>query len=214
YKETITKSVESEGKFVRQTGGHGQFGHVWVELEPGERGSGLEFINRLKGTAIPKQYVPAVEAGIKEAMETGVLAGYPVVDIKATLYDGSYHEVDSSEIAFKMAGSLALKKGVTKAGPVLLEPIMKLEVVTPEQFMGDVIGDLNSRRVHVESIETQGEMATIYAHIPLAETFGYATSLRSMTQGRATHSIEVYRYQELPAALVAKVIDKEGAENA
>ncbi len=210
YKETITRPVRAEGRFVRQTGGHGQYGHVWLELEPAEQGSGLQFANRIRGTAIPKQYIPAIESGIKEAMETGVLAGYPVVDIKATLYDGSYHEVDSSELAFKVAGSMALKNGVAKAKPILLEPIMKLEVVTPEQFLGDIISDLNSRRAHIESIETQGEMSTIYALIPLAETFGYATSLRSKTQGRATHSMEFYRYQELSAELVAQVTDKAG----
>lgn len=207
YKETITRPVRVEGRFVRQTGGHGQYGHVCLDLEPVERGSGLQFVNRIRGTAIPKQYIPAVEAGIKEAMETGVLAGYPVVDIKATLYDGSYHEVDSSELAFKMAGSMALKEGVAKAKPILLEPIMKLEVVTPEQFLGDIIGDLNSRRAHIEAIETHGEMSNMHALIPLAEIFGYATSLRSQTQGRATHSMEFYRYQELPAALVARVAD-------
>jgi elongation factor G len=211
YKETITSPVQAEGRFVRQTGGHGQYGHVWLELEPAERGSGFQFTNRLKGTAIPKQYVPAIESGIKEAMATGVLASYPVVDIKVTLYDGSYHEVDSSEIAFKMAGSMALKKGVAKAKPVLLEPIMKLEVVAPEQFLGDIISDLNSRRAHIESIETRGEISAIYALIPLAETFGYTTSLRSATQGRATHSMEFSRYQEMPAELVTQVADTVGS---
>lgn len=200
--------VKAEARFVRQTGGHGQYGHVCLELEPAERGSGLQFVNRIRGTAIPKQYIPAIEAGIKEAMATGVSANYPVVDIKATLYDGSYHEVDSSELAFKMAGSMALKKGVAKAKPVFLEPIMKLEVVTPEQFLGDTISDLNSRRAHIESIETHGEMSTIYALIPLAESFGYTTSLRSATQGRATHSMEFYRSQELPAELVSQVSDE------
>ncbi|MBI3040682.1 MAG: elongation factor G, partial [Chloroflexi bacterium] len=208
YKETITMPVKAEARFVRQTGVHGQYGHVCLELEPAERGSGLQFVNRIRGTAIPKQYIPAIEAGIKEAMATGVSANYPVVDIKATLYDGSYHEVDSSELAFKMAGSMALKKGVAKAKPVFLEPIMKLEVVTPEQFLGDTISDLNSRRAHIESIETHGEMSTIYALIPLAESFGYTTSLRSATQGRATHSMEFYRSQELPAELVSQVSDE------
>ncbi len=211
YKETITKPVQAECKFVRQTGGHGQYGHVCLELEPAERGSGLKFENHIRGNTIPKQYIPAIESGIKEAMETGVLASYPVVDIKATLYDGSYHEVDSSELAFKMAGSMALKSGVAKAKPVILEPIMKLEVVTPEQFLGDIIGDLNSRRAHIESIETHGDTSTIHTLVPLAETFGYTTSLRSQTQGRATHSMEFYRYQELPAALVAQVTDKVGS---
>ncbi|GAI53987.1 unnamed protein product, partial [marine sediment metagenome] len=162
YKETITVPVRAEGKFVRQTGGHGQYGHVWLELEPMKRGSGFQFINRIKGATLPRQYIPAVEIGIKEAIETGVLAGYPVVDIKATLYDGSYHDVDSSELAFKMAGSMALRKGVTKAKPALLEPIMKLEVATPEQFLGDIIGDLNAKRGHIENIEAQGEMYIIH----------------------------------------------------
>lgn len=205
YKETITIPVRVEGKFVRQTGGHGQYGHVCLELEPVERGSGFQFVSRVKNGAIPKQYIPAVEIGIKEAMETGVLAGYPVVDIKATVYDGSYHEVDSSDIAFKLAGSVALKDGVAKAKPVLLEPIMRLEVVTPEQFLGDIIAALNSRRGRIESIETQGEMRVVHSLIPLAETFGYATSLRSLTQGRATHSMEFYRYEELPAELVDEI---------
>jgi len=205
YKETITIPVRVEGRFVRQTGGHGQYGHVCLELEPVEHGSGFQFVNRVKNGAIPKQYIPAVEVGIKEAMETGVLAGYPVIDIKATLYDGSYHEVDSSDIAFRMAGSMALKDGVAKAKPILLEPIMRLEVVTPEQFLGDVIGALNSRRGRIEAIETQGEMRVVYSFIPLAETFGYATSLRSLTQGRATHSMEFYRYEELPAELVDEI---------
>ncbi|MFC1939372.1 elongation factor G [Chloroflexota bacterium] len=211
YKETITKPVRAEGRFVRQSGGHGQYGHVCLELEPAERGSGLQFFNRLKGAAIPKQYVPAIESGIKEAMETGVLANYPVVDIKATLYDGTYHEVDSSELSFKMAGSLALKNGVAKAKPVLLEPVMKLEVVAPEQFLGDIIGDLNSRRAHIESVETHAQMSTIHAFIPLAEAFGYTTNLRSQTQGRATHSMEFHHYQELPGELVAQVTGKAGS---
>ena len=205
YKETITIPVRAEGKFVRQSGGHGQYGHVRIELSPGERGSNFQFVDEVKGGVIPRQYIPAIEAGIKDAMQTGVLAGYPVVDVKATLYDGSYHEVDSSDIAFRMAGSLALKNGVAKAKLVLLEPIMKLEVVTPKQFLGDIIGGLNSRRGQIEAIETQGETCIIRSVIPLAESFGYATALRSLTQGRATHSMEVYRYQELPARLVDEI---------
>jgi len=208
YKETITAPVQAEGKFVRQTGGHGQYGHVWLKLEPMKRGSGFQFIDHIKGTTIPKQYIPAVELGIKEAIETGVVAGYPVVDIKATLYDGSYHEVDSSEPAFKMAGSMALRKGVMKAKPALLEPIMKLEVATPEQFLGDIIGDLNSKRGHIENIETQGEMYIIHCFVPLAETFGYATRLRSLTQGRATHSMEFSQYKELPAELTDEITEQ------
>jgi elongation factor G len=205
YKETITAPVQVEGRFVRQTGGHGQYGHVRLELEPLGRSGGFQFVNSLKGGIIPRQYIPAVEAGIKEAMETGVLAGYPVVDIKATMYDGSYHEVDSSEIAFKMAGSLALRNGVRKAKPVLLEPIMKLEIVAPEQFLGDIIGDINSRRGHIEHIDAQGDVYVIQCLIPLVETFGYATRLRSLTQGRATHSLEYYKYRELPSELTEEI---------
>jgi len=205
YKETITMPVRVEGKFIRQTGGHGQYGHVCLEFEPGERGTGFQFVGRVKSGAIPKKFIKAVETGIKEAMGSGVWAGYPLVDIKATLYDGSYHEVDSSELAFKIAGSMALKNGVIKAKPTLLEPIMKLEVVTPEEFLGDIIGDLNSRRGRIEAINTRGEICAIHAFIPLAETFGYTTAIRSLTQGRATHSIEFYQYQELPAELVDQI---------
>jgi elongation factor G len=205
YKETITRLVKVEGRFIRQSGGRGQYGHVWLELEPLERGTGFQFVDAIKGGTLPKAYIPAVQSGIKEAMETGVLAGYPVVDIRATLCDGSYHEVDSSEIAFKMAGSIALRAGVMKAKPVLLEPIMKLEVVSPQQFLGDIIGDLTSRRGHIEFFETYGEMCTIHALIPLVEAFGYTTTLRSLTQGRATQSLEFYRYQELPSELAEKI---------
>jgi len=206
YKETITVPARAEGKFIRQSGGHGQYGHVCLELEPMERGSGFQFVDRVKSGAIPKQYIPATEAGIKEAMETGVIAGYPVADIKVILYDGSYHEVDSSDIAFKMAGSMALRDGISKGKPILLEPVMRLEVVTPEQFLGDIIADLNSRRGHIVGIETHGEMRVIHSLVPLAETFGYATNLRSLTQGRATYSMEFYRYQELPSELMNQVI--------
>ncbi len=208
YKSTITVPVKVEGKFIRQTGGHGQYGHVRVELEPLKRGTGFEFEDIIRGAAIPKHFVSSIEAGMREAMEAGVLGGYPLIDIKATLYDGSYHEVDSSEIAFKMAGSIALKDGARKANPVLLEPIMKLEVVTPEQFLGDIIGDLNSSRGHIESIDSQGDMYVIRCLIPLSETFGYATRLRSLTQGRATHTMEFYRYQEVPAQLAEEIIEK------
>jgi elongation factor G len=209
YKETITIPSQAEGKFVRQSGGRGQYGHVSIELEPMERGSGFELIDRVKGGVVPKDYIQAAGVGIKEAMEAGVIAGYPVVDVKATIYDGSYHEVDSSPIAFKMAGSIALKAGVRKAKPVLLEPIMRLEVVTPGQFMGDVIGDLTARRGHIEAIETQyAGLCIIRCLIPLAEAFGYATGLRSLTQGRATHSLEPYRYQELPSGLSGHLLDQ------
>ena len=210
YKETITVPAKAEGRFIRQTGGHGQYGHVMIELEPGERGSGLQFIEHIRGNAIPRHFVPPIEAGIKEAMEAGILAGYPVIDVKATIYDGSWHEVDSSELSFKIAASIAFKDGMAKAKPILLEPIMKLEVVTPEQFLGDIISDLNSRRAHIESIETYGEMSTIHALVPLAETFGYATSLRSRTQGRATHSMEFHQYRQMPEELAAQVTERIG----
>ena len=206
YKETITVPVETEGRFIRQFGGRGQYGHVWLRLEPGDRGSGFKFFDRVRGGAIPKEYIPAVEAGIKEALETGVVAGYPTVDIKATLYDGGFHEVDSSELAFKMAGSIALKNGVSKANPVLLEPIMKLELVVPSQFLGDVIGDLNSRRGRIEGIETHGETCVVHSVVPLAETFGYATALRSLSQGRATYSLEFHCRRELPTNLAEQMI--------
>jgi elongation factor G len=179
-----------------------------MEFEPLERGKGFEFVSAIKGGSIPKQFIKPVEAGVKEAMETGVLAGYPMVDVKATLTDGHYHEVDSSELAFKMAGSLALKEGARKAGAVLLEPIMKLEVVTPEQFLGDVIGDLNSRRGQISNIDTQGDMYIIHCVIPLAESFGYATVLRSITQGRATHSLEFDSYRELSKEVTEQIVEK------
>jgi elongation factor G len=200
--------VKVEGKFIRQSGGHGQYGHVNIQLEPLPRGKGFEFVEAIKGGTIPRQFIPPVKAGIKEAMETGVLAGYPVVDIKATLYDGSYHEVDSSEMAFKMAGSIALRDGVKKASPILLEPIMKLEVVTPEQFVGDIIGDLNAKRGHIGKVESQGELYIINCLIPMAESFGYATGLRSLTQGRATHSLEFHSYEQLPTELTDEIIEK------
>jgi elongation factor G len=208
YKETITAAVKVEGKFIRQSGGHGQYGVVNIELEPMPRGKGFEFVEAIKGGTIPRQFISPVKAGIREAMETGVLAGYPVVDIRASLYDGSYHDVDSSEMAFKMAGSIALRDGVKKASPVLLEPIMKLEVVTPEQFVGDIIGDLNSKRGHIGKVEPQGELYVINCLIPMAESFGYATGLRSLTQGRATHSLEFNSYEQLPAALKDEIIEK------
>jgi len=206
YKETITVPVETEGRFIRQFGGRGQYGHVWLRLEPGERGSGFRFVDRVRGGAIPKEYIPAVEAGVKEALESGVVAGYPIIDIRATLYDGTFHEVDSSELAFKMAGSIALKDGVSKANPVLLEPIMKLELVMPAQFLGDIIGDLNSRRGHIEGIETHAETCVVHSLVPLAETFGYATDLRSLSQGRATYSLEFACYREAPANLAEQIV--------
>ncbi len=208
YKETITVPAHVESRFVRQTGGHGQYGHVVVDFEPLERGKGFEFVDAVRGGDIPRQFIPPVQAGIKEAIETGILAGYPVVDIRATLVDGSYHEVDSSEMAFKMAGSMALRDGVRRGKPILLEPVMKLEVVTPEQFLGDIIGDLNAKRGHIGKVETQGEIYVINCLIPLAETFGYATSLRSLTQGRATHSLEFHSYEQVPADLEEEIVEK------
>jgi len=208
YKETITEPIKIEGKFIRQSGGRGQYGHVNIELEPLERGKGFEFVEAIKGGTIPRQYIPPVKIGIKDAMETGVIAGYPVVDIKASLYDGSYHEVDSSELAFKMAASIALRDGVKKGKPVILEPIMGLEVVAPEQFLGDIIGDLNSKRGHISKVDTQGEMYIIHCLIPMAESFGYATRLRSITQGRATHSLEFHSYEQVPAELKDEIVEK------
>jgi len=205
YNETITIPVRTEGRFVQQTGGHGQYGHICLELEPAESGAGFQFIDKVKGGTIPKRFIPAIESGIKEAMQSGVLAGYPVVDIKTTVYDGSFHEVDSSEIAFKMAGSIALRNGLAKAKPILLEPIMKIVVLAPQQFLGDIIADLNSKRGQIETIEAESEMCAIHSLIPMAETFGYATSIRSLTQGRATHSMEFYRYKELPAELADQI---------
>jgi elongation factor G len=210
YKETVTSTAKAEGRFVRQSGGHGQYGHVWLEIEPAVRGSGFEFIDKVKGGTIPRQFIPPIEAGVREALEDGFIAGYPIIDVKVTAYDGSYHEVDSSDLAFKMAGSMALKHGVAKANPVLLEPIMRMEVVTPKEFLGDIIGDVTSRRGHIESIETHGDICIIQALIPLAETFGYATTLRSQTQGRASHTLEFHSYQEIPTSLTKEVAEKTG----
>ena len=214
YKETVTAKAQAEGRFVRQSGGRGQYGDCWLEIEPAPRGTGFEFIERIKGGTIPKNYIPAIEAGVKEACETGTLAGYPIIDVKVTVFDGSYHEVDSNENAFKMAGSMGLKAVVHKAKPIILEPIMKMEVVTPKEFMGDVIGDISSRRAHIELIENRAEMCIITALIPLSETFGYTTALRSQTQGRASQSIEFNSYQEIPAYLFKELTDKTGIKNA
>jgi len=208
YKETIRGAAEVEGKFIRQTGGRGQYGHVYLKLEPLEAGKGFEFENKIVGGAIPREYIPAVEAGIKEAMSTGVLAGFPVIDLKATLFDGSYHDVDSSEIAFKIAGSMAFKSGVLKSKPVLLEPVMKVEVVVPEQYMGDVIGDLNSRRGRIEGMEAHRGVQTIKSKVPLAMMFGYSTGLRSLTQGRGTYSMEFCEYNEVPKNIANEIIEK------
>jgi elongation factor G len=208
YRETLRKKVEQEGKFVRQSGGRGQYGHVWLRIEPQEVGAGYEFVNEIVGGVIPKEYIPSVDKGIQEQMDNGVIAGYPMVDVKVTLYDGSYHDVDSSEMAFKIAGSMGFKEGARKANPVLLEPIMTVEVVTPEEYMGDVMGDLNRRRGVVQGMEDGPSGKQIHAEVPLAEMFGYATDLRSATQGRASYSMEFAKYSEAPASVADEVIKK------
>ena len=205
YKETIRKTVEVEGKFVRQSGGRGQYGHVWIKLEPLEPGTGFEFENKIVGGVVPKEYIKPVEEGIKEAAESGVLGGFPTIDFKATLYDGSYHDVDSSEMAFKIAGSMAFKEGAKKAGAVILEPIMRVEVTVPEEYMGDVIGDINSRRGRMEGMEAQNGAQIIKAFVPLSEMFGYATSLRSKTQGRGNYSMEPSHYEEVPKSVLETI---------
>jgi len=208
YRETIRSVVEQEGKFVRQSGGRGQYGHVYIRIEPQEAGAGYEFVNAIVGGVVPKEYIGAVDKGVKEQMENGVIAGYPVVDAKVTLYDGSYHDVDSSEMAFKIAGSMAFKDGALKASPVLLEPIMKVEVVTPEEYMGDVMGDLNRRRGLPQGMDETPAGKVIRAEVPLAEMFGYATDLRSMSQGRATYSMEFEKYSEVPQNVADTVMKK------
>ena len=212
YRETIRKSVESEGKFIRQSGGHGQYGHCWLRLEPQESGKGYEFGNEVVGGVIPKEFIPAIDKGVQEQIATGVLAGYPIVDVKVTVYDGSFHEVDSSELAFKMAGSMAFKDGFMKANPVLLEPIMKVEIDTPEDYMGDVIGDLNRRRGVVEGMEDGPTGKMIRANVPLAEMFGYATDLRSLSQGRASYVMEFGHYAETPAPIAKAIIEERTAK--
>jgi elongation factor G len=206
YRETIKQAVKAEGKFVRQSGGRGQYGHVWIEFEPLPQGSGFEFVNKIVGGVVPREYIAPVEAGIREAMQSGVLAGFPTVDIRATLFDGSYHDVDSSEMAFRIAASMAFKNGMAKANPVLLEPVMKIEIVVPEEYLGDVIGDLNSRRGRVEGMEAHAGAQTIRGFVPLAEMFGYTTSLRSLTQGRGTSSMEFHAYEEMPKSLAEEII--------
>ena len=208
YRETIRKSVEQEGKFVRQSGGRGQYGHVWLRIEPQEPGDGYEFVNEIVGGVVPREYIPAVDKGVQEQLENGVIAGFPVVDVKVTLYDGSYHDVDSNEMAFKIAGSMCFKEGARNAKPVLLEPIMKVEVVTPEDYMGDVVGDINRRRGMIQGMEDTPSGKTIGCEVPLAEMFGYATDLRSATQGRATYSMQFEKYSEAPANIAEAVIKK------
>ncbi|MCD6568853.1 elongation factor G [bacterium] len=209
YKETIKKTVESEGKYIRQSGGRGQYGHVWIRIEPLERGKGFEFINKIKGGVIPDEFIPAVEKGVKEAMEKGVLAGYPVTDVRVTLYDGSFHEVDSSDFAFKIAGSIAFQEGAKRAGLVLLEPIMKVEVIVPEKFLGDVVGDLSAKRGKILEMKERGMMKVIDAFVPLAEMFGYATKLRSMTEGRGNFTMQFDHYEEVPQNVTKQIINKE-----
>jgi len=208
YRETISRPVEKiEGKFVRQTGGRGQYGHVVINIEPSEPGEGYEFLDKVVGGKIPREYIPAVDLGIQEAMESGILAGYPVVDLRVLLVDGSYHDVDSSEIAFKVAGSMAFKSAMQRAKPKLLEPVMAVEVVTPEDYLGDVMGDLNSRRGHIEHLEPRGNAQAIRARVPLATMFGYATDLRSTTQGRATFTMQFDRYEEVPQSIAGEIVD-------
>lgn len=212
YRETITKSVQQEGKFVKQSGGRGKYGHVWIEVSPNEPGKGYEFENAIVGGTIPKEYIPSVSNGIQEAMRNGVLAGYPVVDVKVKLFDGSYHDVDSDEMSFKVAGSMAFKDAARKAGPVLLEPLMKVEVTTPEEYLGDVMGDLNSRRGKIEGFSSRKDAQVIRGMVPLAEMFGYATTLRSMTQGRAIYTMQFSHYSEVPKSIADEISEKSGSK--
>jgi len=206
----LRATIEQEGKFVRQSGGRGQYGHVWLKLEPKPAGEGYEFVNGIVGGSIPKEFIPAVDKGIQEAMEGGVIAGYPIVDVKVTLFDGSYHDVDSNEMAFKIAGSIGFKEGFKNAKPVLLEPIMKVEVVTPDDYYGDVIGDLNRRRGQIMGMDEGVSGKVVNAEVPLAEMFGYATSVRSMSQGRATFTMEFERYAEVPSNVAEIILKRAG----
>ncbi|MFW0072525.1 MAG: elongation factor G [Coxiella-like endosymbiont] len=208
YRETIRRTVEQEGKYIRQTGGRGQYGHVWLRIEPKELGSGFEFSNEIAGGVVPKEYIPAVEKGVRDQMKNGVIAGYPVVDVKVAIFDGSYHDVDSSEMAFKIAGSMCFKEGATKANPVLLEPIMKVAVVTPEDYMGDVVGDLHRRRGIIQGMDENSTGKIVDAEVPLVEMFGYATNLRSLSQGRATYTMEFLKYAEVPTNIAEALINQ------
>ncbi len=208
YRETIRKSVEQEGKFIRQSGGRGQYGHVWLRIEPQEIGAGYEFINEIVGGVVPKEYIPAVDKGVQEQLKCGVLAGYPMLDVKVSIFDGSYHDVDSNELAFKIAGSMCFREGARKANPVLLEPIMKVEISTPEEYMGDVVGDINRRRGIIQGMEDMPSGKTVSCEVPLSEMFGYATDLRSATQGRATYSMQFEKYNETPAHIAEAIINK------
>ena len=213
YRETIRKAVQKvEGRFVRQTGGRGQFGHVYLSVEPNEAGAGYLFESKVVGGSIPKEYIPAVDAGVKEALEGGIIAGFPMVDVKVQLVDGSYHEVDSSEIAFKIAGSMAVKEAVKRASPTLLEPVMAVEVVVPKEFVGTVVGDLTSRRGRIGGMDSRGPTAEVVnAQVPLSQMFGYATSVRSATQGRATFTMQFHSYQEVPNSIAEEIRQKVGA---
>ena len=207
YRETVTKAAEGEGKFIRQSGGRGQYGHACITLEPNERGKGVEILDEIVGGAIPKEYIPAVIDGVEEAVAGGVLAGYPMVDVKVEIVDGTFHEVDSSELAFKMAGIFALKDAVKKANAILLEPIMKVEVTTPDEYQGDLMGDLNRRRGKIVSIEAKNNATSIYAEVPLAEMFGYATAIRSLSKGRAAYSMEPFCFEPVPSSIAAAILD-------
>ena len=209
YREAIRKQVEQEGKFIKQSGGRGQYGHVWLKLEPNEAGKGFEFVDSIKGGSVPREFIPAVEKGLRETLPNGVLAGFPVVDVKVTLFDGSSHDVDSNENAFKMAASMAFKDGMRKASPALLEPMMAVEVETPEDFMGNVVGDLSSRRGMIQGMEDLPTGKVIKAEVPLAEMFGYSTTLRSLSQGRATYTMEFKHYTEAPKNVAEAVINKK-----
>jgi elongation factor G len=206
YRETIRKAVEQEGKYIKQSGGRGNYGHVWLKIEPNETGKGYEFIDKIKSGRVPKEYIPSVQKGLLNALDSGVMAGYPVVDIKITLFDGSYHDVDSNDMAFQIASSIGFKEGCKRASPVLLEPIMRLDVVTPKDYMGDVIGDLNRRRGRIEQVEDKGVIQYIHGFVPLSEMFGYATTIRSLSQGRASYSMEPSHYEEVPRALAEQLV--------
>jgi len=212
YRETIRRKGKAEGKYIKQSGGRGQYGHVVLSVEPSEAGIGLEFVNKIVGGIIPREYIPAVEKGVKERMESGILAGYPMRDVRVTLFDGSFHEVDSNEMAFKIAGSMAFESACKKSDPALLEPIMKVEVLVPQNFMGDVIGDLNSRRGKVRGMQTRGGSQAVDAAVPLSEMFGYSTTLRSKTQGRATYSMEFEKYEVVPKQISEQIIGAQRGE--
>ena len=209
YKETIKQTAQAEGKYIKQSGGRGQYGHVWLRLEPNEKGKGFEFINEIKGGVIPQEFIPAAEKGIREALDKGVTAGFPMVDVKVALYDGSYHDVDSSEIAFKIAANMAFQEAAKRAKPILLEPIMKVEVIVPDNFLGEITGDLSSRRGHIEEMADRSplNLKVVKAKVPLSEMFGYATTLRSLTQGRGTSTMEFAYYEEVPQSVAAQIVE-------